>query len=604
VTLETKREFPSRSTILSTTYVDPWVSRLEAPEDITDMVVNILRSRKLPFKQLEEILKKGRRVILIGDPGTGKSTALAKIALDMFRNCLEKRTRGRTEEQLEVPILVKAIEFESRDFGDLLDIHLPPEPLRDRVNIRALLIDGLDEVKIENRRNVMNKAEEFCKNKGCGLIISSRKVEAIKDLLSPFDRYELLPFEYEQASRFIKRLVDDESLIKILDEGLQRDDLKLSLTPMSLELLVEIATVEKEIPASIAEIYERFTDIVMGRYDSTRGIESLFEYFIKKRFLAELAWQQFYLEERLQIPRVDFNRFVEKYMHDYGLDRTKFTEFLSEIDRAGVLRIGDEVVFRHRSFLDYFSALRLNDHLEEHKNIDDDVVRMYFNDMWTDVAFYYVGIRRGTSEAVVDGIDKYRGEQLDSIIQKALIGRLLQAGWHSPSAVKSQAMSVGLQHIQKIRKEMDTLLVSQDKPIPAIVSDFFILLLSEYSFGSRTFLNEVVALCDHFCDENDTDSMLMCLYLLWANRSRLAPDKLHRHVTLALGALAKLEKEGKLSVRDKFVSLFILAQIETEDRKLTKSIRRKMLSVRKNYPSEIRRLLPSPKTGSFRKKRA
>ena len=53
--------------------------------------------------------------------------------------------------------------------------------------------------------------------------------------------------------------------------------------------------------------------------------------------------------------------------------------------------------------------------------------------------------------------------------------------------------------------------------------------------------------------------------------------------------------KGKLSVRDKFVNLFMLQQVETENKKILRSIGRKMSRTKKLYPDDMRWLLPPPK---------
>jgi hypothetical protein len=377
----------------------------------------------------------------------------------------------------------------------------------------------------------------------------------------------------------------------------------MSLTPLSLELLVEIATVEKEIPASLTEVYERFTDIALGRYDIARGIESVFEYFIKKEFLAELAWHGYFLKNQLAISRSDLDSFVENYIQRHKQIRPKFKQFLAEIDRAGILQIGETVLFRHRSFLEFFSAFRLFKHQAEHMNLADDVANIYFDYMWTDVAFYYIGILREITEQIAEKLDRYDETHFESMILKVLIGRLLQAGWYTPSEIKLHAMSIALRPIELIRKLLEDAIKSVQKPIPAIFTDFFVMALAEYSFGSRTFLEEVTALCGGLSTAGDSNSMMNCLLLLWANRNKLTPRQLNEHSSMALKALSQLELQGKLTVKDKFVSLFVLEHVEKSDVKLMKQIRRKMLGVRKHYPAEMRKLLPAPGTGLRRKRK-
>jgi len=151
--LETRREFQRRSTSLSASFVDPWVSKPASAEDLMSVAIEILRSRRLPFNKLENILSTSSRIIITGDPGTGKSTALAKIALDIMQGNFTKKGRSKKGGEIELPILSKASEIARLDYDSFLAQHLPPEPTRSKVRVKVLLIDALDEIKPDLRIN-------------------------------------------------------------------------------------------------------------------------------------------------------------------------------------------------------------------------------------------------------------------------------------------------------------------------------------------------------------------------------------------------------------------------------------------------------------------
>ena len=71
-------------------------------------------------------------------------------------------------------------------------------------------------------------------------------------------------------------------------ESLEKIQAQILLVPLSLMLLVELVEEHREVPASVTELYDRFFDMALGREDREKGIEVLFDYHIKKKFLAEL----------------------------------------------------------------------------------------------------------------------------------------------------------------------------------------------------------------------------------------------------------------------------------------------------------------------------
>ncbi len=600
--LETKREFPARSKPLSVSFVDPYVTKMETPLALIDAVMECHYGDKLLFKKLEEIAGSGKKIIIVGEPGTGKSTALAKIALDMYTKYLREKIKEIAKKDIEVPILIKAIDISSNNLNTLIEGQLPSLPLKERIKIKVLLIDGLDEEDVKRRGEIIAKAEEFCEQNKCGLVISTRKVEAIKKIISPYERYELLPFEHEQAMKFINRILDDQDLIKILEESLQQDDLKMSLTPMSLHLLIEIATKEREIPASTAEIYEQYMDQVAGRHERAKGIESVFAYYIKKRFLSELAWEKFHSKNKIQITKADFDKFVQNYSKRRRYNESEVEKFLEEIDRAGILVIGKKVFFRHRSFLDYFTALRIMNHQKKNISTTDEIVKAYFDDIWHDVAFFFVGMMREINEEIMEKIDAFPENSFGAVFPKATIGRLIQAGWYSEPEIKLKGVSIGLRNLEPISNGFDVLIKSGGKKYPAILSDFFVLFLSEYSFGSRTMMKETLEICEQLCIEKENNSVKNCIRLLWANRSIFNEEDIQSITSQLLERITELRKKGQVTIRDEFVSLFVLEKIQKGDNKLSKRITKKMSKFRETYKNELKQLLPEPKRGGFRKK--
>jgi len=592
--LEKRRESATRATPLSQSFVPPYVSEIEAPGDLTGTVVESLSSRKLPFTDLEDIVKTNKKIIIVGDPGTGKSTVLNKMALDSLEKCIRVITSERATQKLEIPVVLRARDLVCRSIEDFIDGLTPDEPIRKQISTNAILVDGLDEVKAEDRPRIIRDLKGYCDKNQCSLVITTRKVEALREVILPFKQYELLPFDYRQAMDFLRRSVKDTEVLRILDEGLRRDDLRISFTPLALELLIEIASMEREIPASITEIFERYTDNILGRYDIVKGIESVFEYLVKKRFLAELAWQEFFLKDRFVIPHEEFGDFVEAYKGRYKRIGTKLDRFLAEIDRAGILQVGNTVLFRHRSFLEFFAAYRLAQHRGEYERFNEDVVGIYLDLMWTDVAFYYVGILREIPEPIVTMLDRYDETSFEAMMSKALTGRLLQAGWDTPSDVKMKTMSIALRQLEPIREYLDNAIKSRATPVPAIFTDFFIMALAEYSFGSRTFSDEVAMLCTNLLGNCTWSSAMKCLLVLWANRSRLVSHQTKELTSSLMTMLVNLESAGELKVRDKYISLFMLKYIEKEDAQLLRQINRKLANVKRLYPEEVRRLLPAP----------
>jgi Cdc6-like AAA superfamily ATPase len=454
--LETKHLFCKRGKTLSQCFVHPLVAVIDVPVKFDEkQFVLVVKERKMPFSRLNSLLKTHRRIILAGDPGTGKSVALAKLAIDMLRKASDRVIRGGGKREVEIPILMPAIELLDFDnCENLLREYIPHAEIRDRFQIVTMLVDGLDEAPPDRREEVLKKAGDFSMQLNCSLVITARKIDLIKSAPPGFNKYELLPFEFGQALALFNKLVSDSQVLDALKDGLDKIKFQISLTPLSLLLLVELAEDYREIPASITELYERFCDLILGRYDKDKGIEVLFEYLIKKRFLAVFAFKEFFGKERLEIPRGDFDEFLSSYADLYGWDKEALRGFISEIERASVLDFKDTVAFRHRSFLDYFVAQYIQDNREDFEDLEDRIAQIYFDDVWSDVAFFYLGLRRDIRCSLLEKIFANEEDDLSTYIDKLLAGRLLQAAWHSTQETRLFGIERAIEYAPLTRKRL------------------------------------------------------------------------------------------------------------------------------------------------------
>jgi flagellar biosynthesis GTPase FlhF len=94
--LEKKHLFSTRGIDLTEYYVEPEIAKLERIIELsdTDITLTLLRDR-ISFKQLEKEMQPGNKFLVVGDPGVGKTTALAKMGIDKMLEALKKATRSR-----------------------------------------------------------------------------------------------------------------------------------------------------------------------------------------------------------------------------------------------------------------------------------------------------------------------------------------------------------------------------------------------------------------------------------------------------------------------------------------------------------------------------
>ena len=479
--------------------------------------------------------------------------------------------------------------------GPLLLRPLHDNSGHDQILVKVLLVDALDETSPSERGCVLDKAQRFSTELDCALLLTSRMVEAVKDPIPGFRHYELLPFEFSQALRLIERLVTDEKALEALKDGLNTVASQMTFTPLSIKLLIEIAENHREIPASLTELYEQFSDYALGRFDSDRGIEAIFQYALKEQFLAELAYSEFFSKDQLTITPSEFESFLTSHAQLHGWEEPYLRSFVNEVERAGLLNRSDFVSFNHRSFLDYFVAKWLQGHLDELTEPTKIVIDSYFSSTWSDVAFFYVGLMRRLNDKLLNGIFDSDHNGFDADIQRLMVGRLLQAGWGSYTATKRHGIERALGSEPAVRGGFLDAMGSSTHPasMPRVLGYFFPIVLFELSFSSTMLAKEGKAVLAEIISSNKHEEIHQAMALLWALRRFLEAEEWREMVDGMLGLLS-----GPIAypVETEAVILKFLEVADEGDSGAIKTIKRRFRKLGRVEPQILKRLFPPRST--------
>jgi GTPase SAR1 family protein len=592
--LETRHRVIRSNRILSDSFVEPVVRATDISIDIGEELRAAINRKELPFSKLKVVLSGKKEIILIGDPGTGKSAALAKLTIDLLREVyLSAAKATQNTDKTRIPILISARDFANlNDVEALLAFSVGGVEVSSSLEVRGLFLDGLDEVVSNKRANVIEKAKTFAEELNCSLLIASRKIDLLSITPTGFQKFELLPFGTGQALQLIDKVQNNPLAVGHIRDGLDKMRYQIPMVPLSLILLIEIVEEHKEVPASMTELYERYTDTVLGRYDKDKGIEVLFEYLIKKRFLADLAYSGFASKGCIEISREDFDAFSQRYAEEYGL-KENLGLFIREIERAGVLEVGEEtVLFRHRSFLDYFTAFYIYDKRDEFERLNAFIVKIYFDDAWGETAFFYVGLKREVNEQLLTSILNYDRHSLWVNLQKVMAGRLLQAGWHSTTKIKYQGITTALSFVPTVREEMYQIAQKGKWPEPKIMVDFLLANAADYSFRSMFLANELKDLFDKTIDQNQAKDLTSLIFLLWVLRPFIPYEVFSEEVQKLLAFTEHEDIQAEERVR---ATLFLLV-MKGSDKALSKAIGRRLKKLREQFPKEFKNLLPPDPT--------
>lgn len=556
------------SLILSDVFVPPVLTKDSFPEisqekDISDFIrKKLMKKEKMSFNSIEEVVK-SRNVVITGNPGTGKTAALYKIAIDDLSKSLSKNIIGKKNE-IVTPILVHSKEMLVVEDTEQLKKNYYNkyyDALKDS-KINKIIVDAIDEIDSDDRERVINKALQFSKDIGSSLIFSSRKVGCISCVPKDFEKYEILPLEFSQAMKLIKAyLKDDEEKLKIIEEKIK--EINLPILPLSLTLLVKVIKEYDEIPASITELYNRFFEIVLGRHDYEKGISVLFDYPVRRSLLNTLAYEEMLDKGRTTIKKDDFEVFYQEYSNEYIPDN-KFSpnDFLLDIERAGVIEIKDnKISFFHKTFLEFFAANYIFNHREEFDNVNEIVSRVYFDDLWGETAFFFCGMKKQVPEKVFSQIFNNKSEELSDLMNKFIAPRLLQAGNETKESIKLSTIKNSLNNGTHFKREF--MKVTEDLDFRSdFLSDIMLLNMSIYSLSSMFLINGTKEAIKYFISSDaDINSYYSSVFALAGVDNKINAKEKEEIISLIVDNLVE---NSKISMEDKSKVLLYLSKMEND----------------------------------------
>jgi hypothetical protein len=381
---------------------------------------------------IEGLVDKRKPSILAGNAGTGKTTCLKKIG--------ELLINKNSERKGSLPIFVTVEELFSSNY-DIESI------IKDKIQNVFLgstiddiftsykcyiLIDSIDELEDTNQKNVLLQLEKLFKVNNIIYIIGSRNHEKLLSVLTSLqaETYMLEKFNFEQIRRFVGKFFPNQSTQgELLLEALKENRIieHLPITPLTLSL-ISILYEEKnfEIPATITDIYDNFSSLLLGRPVVSSRIEFI-DISFKERILSLYGLELLKRPEHTPMTHDEFISFFEEYYLNKTLpfERGHLKSILDYlIDHTGLLQLKHNrfVQFSHDSFMEYFAATEVFKH---QRTLEHEYVSNFFEGNWQNSSIFYAG----KSKDMPDFLDQINKRLLQASKFKDLLSGVMGAGY-------------------------------------------------------------------------------------------------------------------------------------------------------------------------------
>ncbi|VFM95695.1 MAG: NACHT domain-containing protein [Candidatus Kentron sp. G] len=357
---------------------NPWLTDAQELKDIFVPLSATARSRGERRTELKEVFQSTISAVLVGDPGSGKSTALRAIAIDCARGRLSSGGRGGAR---LVPVFMELRRWaQSRD--SLMDHAVTilqengfPRPRRLLNRLRGagrlvFLLDALDEVDdSQGKQHVLAGirdllSEEKGRKRPCRVFITSRPTSydgQLSDLAG--ESLHMADFTPAQITRFVGNwdFRPPKSHLKLVSVIMDRRPiLEICRNPLMLTIVTSLyRDTDYQLPDSREDFYKICIDALLRRWDAVKELESRnkFPPALKEAFLQGLAFRSL-SQWTKTFGRSWLDEEARAFLSERDRTDVAPDAFLDEIIRSGLLGNLEtgEVFYAHKTFAEALTA--------------------------------------------------------------------------------------------------------------------------------------------------------------------------------------------------------------------------------------------------------
>jgi formylglycine-generating enzyme required for sulfatase activity len=405
-------------------FADATDAEIQLRESGHSLELNLIEA----FKELER--RKERGLVILGDPGSGKTTHLKRVLL----KCVRDHSESLGLPQDMIPVFLPLRELEDLKNGldsfieqQLDQPHLKLDPgfgsrLLERGKL-LFLLDGLDEVADEKQREMVSRwiddAEQI--HASCRFVVTCRFAGYTPNarLCERFRELHIRPLSEEQAERFVTNwyCIVEKGQAKDAEQGeilgrknaaeliakLKAPDFRaqrvfeMTRNPLLLANLCLVHYDRKKLPQRRAELYEECIDVLLEKWRGVKGLKSGFTAKTGRRVLQPAAYWLHQKEERTRAKAEELAPIIEPAMKTAKVEAEDARQFLKSVrDESGLLTgWGDESYgFMHLGFQEYLAALEIwrRFYFENDQGVLQALVARFGESWWQEVTLLLLAL--------------------------------------------------------------------------------------------------------------------------------------------------------------------------------------------------------------------
>ncbi|MBW4522923.1 MAG: NACHT domain-containing protein [Scytolyngbya sp. HA4215-MV1] len=411
-------------------------------ESISELENKFRKSNKRGFRAFSihrregvEVANINQYLMVLGGPGTGKSTFLRKMGLEALKSGEEFKHKC-----IPVFIELKRLTESDLDLKNYIieEFKICGLPNAARFTTSALekgklliLLDGLDEVPDANLNQVVQKIQDFVDTYKKNRYISSCRIAAHRYNFSRFTDIKIAEFDDSQIQQFIQNWFQSpedlevktaENYWDLLQNTENASAKELAHTPLLLTFLCLVYERSQSLPVNRSSLYRRALRILLEEWAAEKKIyrdqvDKGLSPDLTEALLLEIAYKGFESDQNF-FHKADLINQIESFISTNPNAPVLGGEDILKtiVIRQGILveRAQEIYSFSHLTLQEYLTAQYINEN-NQIKNLTEQHV---FNRKWQEVFLLVAGLMRaknGADELLLS---------IHEIAQKMIAGKL------------------------------------------------------------------------------------------------------------------------------------------------------------------------------------
>lgn len=379
-------------------------------------------------------------LMVLGEPGAGKSTFLRRIGLEALKGKTDKFNHAC------IPVLIELKRFTNSDIS--IEKHIAdefricgfPKPdesvhkLLEQGNL-LILLDGLDEVPTNNLNAAIEKIQDFVDCYQKNRFIASCRTAAYRSGFRRFSDVAMTEFDDPQIQQFINNWFQSEEdqkvgtaqrCWKILQQSENISAKELAQTPLLLTFLCLVFDDSQNFPDNRSELYATALQILLKKWAAEKRIfrEEIYQGLhtgLEEILLSEIAYKGF-TADRLFFSKREVIQDIKDFLAG-NLNAPQHFDGEAVLDaiavQQGILveRAKDVYSFSHLTLQEYLTA----QYIDDRRQVENLVAEHLVDKRWREVFLLVAGLMRGGADELLLLIEKAAQKYVSSPKLTALL---------------------------------------------------------------------------------------------------------------------------------------------------------------------------------------